>query len=151
MKTLGKIALTIGLLIVVIFAMSIARVIVKSTFNNHKQGKADKAVEELLKDFAKEINSQAPIMVDPATRFDMAMCYGKTMHFKYTMINSSEYNELDKEVFKNVAMPTLVKNQCNNKKVVEMLKMGVEYDYIYFDKNGIHITTIHISEKNCGF
>ena len=31
-----------------------------------------------------------------------------------------------------------------------MLKMGVEYFYMYFDKNGILIATIHINKKTCG-
>lgn len=149
MKTPGKAAGIIGLLIVMVLAGAIAKTIVESKAKKHEQGKIDRAVEEFLTDTAKNIKSQLPIMVDSDTRLDTVMCLGKKMHYKYTMINYLE-NKMDKEAFKNEATFTLTKNQCNNKKMVEMLKAGVEYYYVYFDKNGILITTIHISKKSCG-
>jgi len=149
MKTFGKVAGIIGLLIVIAFAGSIAKIIVKSTVKKYEQGKADRTVEEILIKITKKINSQLPIMVDPDTRLDTVICYGKQMHYKYTMINYSE-NESNKKALQNEATSTLAKNHCNNKNTVKMLKMGVEYYYIYFDKNGILIATINISKKNCG-
>ena len=149
MNTFGKAAGIVVLLIAVVLIGSFAKTVVKSKFKEREQGKTDRAVEELLEDTAKNISRQLPIMVDPNTRLDMVICNGKQMHYKYTMINYSE-NKLDKEAFKNEATSTLSKNQCNNKKMVELLKMGVEYYYIYFDKNGNLITTIQISKKNCG-
>lgn len=149
MKTLGTVAGIIGLLIVIAFAGSIGKIIGKSTVKNYEQGKADGAIEEILIEITKKINSQLPIMVDPETRLDTTICYGKQMHYKYTMVNYSE-NELDKEAFQNEMATMLAKNQCNNENMVKMLKMGVKYYYNYFDKNGILIATIIISKKNCG-
>ncbi len=149
MKTLGTVAGIIGLLIVIAFAGSIGKIIGKSTVKNYEQGKADGAIEEILIETTKKINSQLPIMVDQETRLDMTICYGKQMHYKYTMVNCAE-NELDKEAFQNEMATVLVKNQCNNENMVKMLKMGITYYYNYFDKDGILIATIKISKKNCG-
>jgi hypothetical protein len=77
------------------------------------------------------------------------ICLGKTMHYKYTMVNLSE-NNIDKASFRNEITAMLVKDQCNNDKTVKVLKMGVEYYYTYFDKNGALIATTNISKKNCG-
>jgi hypothetical protein len=153
MKTLGKVAGIIGLLIIIAFAGSIGKIIGKSigksTIKNYEQGKVDGAIEEKLIEISKKINSQLPIMVDPDTRIDTTICYGEKMLYKYTMVNYSE-NELDKSAFKNEMATMLAKNQCNNGNMVKMLKMGVEYYYVYSDKNGTHIATINISKKNCG-
>jgi hypothetical protein len=149
MKTFGKIVGIIGLLIVIVFAGVIGKNIGKSTVNNYEQGKIDGAIEETLIETSTKVNKQLPIMVDSDTRLDTTICYGKQIHYKYTMINISE-NELDKKAFQNGMESLLAKNQCNNKNMVKMLEMGVEYFYMYFDKNGILIATIHINKKTCG-
>jgi hypothetical protein len=139
MKTLGKIVGVIGLLIIIAFTGAIGE-------NN---GKLDAAIEEKLLETTKQINSQLPIMTDQETRLDTVMCFGKQMHYKYTMINASE-NELDKEAFlKNIKI-SLIKNHCRNENPVQMLKMGVTYYYNYFDKNGVLIGAINISKQDCG-
>ena len=149
MKTLGKVAGIIGLLLVIAFAGSIGKIIGKSTVKNYEQGKADAAIEEILTETSKKINSQLPIMVDQETRLDTTICYGTQMYYKYTMVNYSK-NDLDTEAFQNEMTTMLAKNQCNNENMVKMLRMGVTYYYNYFDKNGILIATINISKKNCG-
>ena len=57
MKTLGKVAGIIVLLIVIAFAGSIGKIIGKLTVKNYEQGKADGAVEEMLIETMKKINS----------------------------------------------------------------------------------------------
>jgi len=110
--------------------------------------KFDKEMEEILIETSKKINSQLPMMVDPDTRLDATMCYKKQLHYKYTMVNYT-IDELDIKNFHSEIEAMLTRNQCNNENMVKMLMVGIEYYYIYFDKNGILITTVNIDKRNC--
>lgn len=145
MKILGKVAAVIAILLV--FAS--IKVFGKLAVKTYNQSKVEVTIEKTLLETSRQINAQLPTMVDKETRLDSTMCLGKQLHYKYTMINVSE-NDIDKEAFKNEITSMLVKNQCNNDSMVKMLKLGVEYFYIYFDKNGSLIAAINISKNNCG-
>jgi hypothetical protein len=110
--------------------------------------KFDKEMEEILIETSKKINSQLPMMVDPDTRLDVTMCFKNQLHFKYTMVNYT-IDELDIKDFHNGIEAMLTTNQCKNENMVKMLKVGIEYYYIYLDKNGILITTVNIDKRNC--
>jgi hypothetical protein len=148
MKTLGKVAAIIAVLLAIIFAKGIGKMVGKYIAENYSQGEVEGAIEKKLLETSKQINAQLPIMADKETRVDTTMCIGKQLHYKYTMVNFSE-NDIDKVAFKNNITEMIVKNSCNNDDVVKMLKMGVEYYYNYFDKNGTFIASIKISKENC--
>jgi hypothetical protein len=65
------------------------------------------------------------------------------------MINLSD-KDMDKTAFQNEVKITLVKNQCGNENMVKMLKMGVQYDYMYQDRDGNLLAIINVSKKDCG-
>lgn len=149
MKTFGKVMAVIGVLLVIVFAKGIGKMVGKSTVDSYSQGKIEAAVEQTLLETSKQINAQLPMMVDKETRLDATVCAGKYLNYKYTLINISE-NDIDKKAFVNEVKPTLVKNQCGNEKMVKMLKMGVQYDYMYQDRDGILLGTINVSKSDCG-
>jgi hypothetical protein len=149
MKKLSKIAWVIGCLIIIAIGGAIGKNIGKSTYKSIEQGRVDRAIEEKLLETSRSINRQLPLMVDPETRLDMTMCNGKEMYYKYTMVLVSE-NELDKNRFKNDMAVILRRNNCSNEKMIKTLTMGVEYNYIYLDRNGIEIAAIKITKKICG-
>lgn len=150
MKTLGKIGAVIGLLIVVAFAGAIGKNIGKSTVKNYEQGKLEGAIEETLIATSQQINKQLPMMIDSETRLDTTMCAGKHVAYKYTMINLTE-KDIDKIAFTNEIKTMLMKNQCSNENMIKMLKMGVQCNYMYQDRNGILLATININKSHCGF
>lgn len=149
MKTLKIVVAIIVVIFSLAFAKGIGKVVGKSVATNYNQGKAEGAIEKTLLEISKQTNAQLPIMVDNETRLDTTVCLGKQLHYKYTMVNYSE-NAIDKAIFRNDITARLANYQCNNDNMVKLLKMGVEYYYIYFDKNGALIMTINISKENCG-
>jgi hypothetical protein len=66
------------------------------------------------------------------------------------MVNLTE-KDIDKIAFAYEIKTMLVKNLCSNQDMVKMLKMGVQYDYMYKDMNGILIASININKSHCGF
>lgn len=150
MKTFGKVMAVIGVLLVIVFAKGIGKMVGKSTVDSYNQGKIESAVEQALLETSKQINAQLPMMIDKKTRLDATVCAGKHLNFKYTLINISENDIIDKKAFVNEAKSMLVKNQCGNEKMVKMLKMGVQYDYMYQDRDGILLGTINVSKSDCG-
>ena len=88
-------------------------------------------------------------MVDEETRLDTVMAIGKQFHYKYTMVNIRE-KEINKKEFLSYARTHLIKNQCSNSDIRKMLKVGVSYNYVYFDKKGNVIGSIIIKKDVCG-
>lgn len=115
----------------------------------NKQKFSEKDVEKLLIESSKKINAQLPTMVDADTRLDTTMVIGNQMHYKYTMINAFA-KDINKKATTKELRSMLVANQCSTDNMLKLLKMGVSYHYMYQDKNGIIISTIKISEKDCG-
>jgi hypothetical protein len=150
MKTFGKAMAVIGVLLVIVFAKEIGKIVGKSTVDSYNEGQIEAAIEQTLLETSKKINAQLPMMVDKETRLDSTICAGKHLNYKYTLINVRE-NDIDKKAFVNEVKSTLVKNQCGNEKMVKMLKMGVQYDYMYQDRDGILLGTISVSKSDCGF
>jgi hypothetical protein len=150
LKTLGKICAVIGLLIVIAFAGAIGKNIGRSTAKEYEKEKLDVAIEKELIKTSQQINKQLPMMVDSETRLDTTICTGKNVAYKYTMINLSE-KDLDINAFIKEIKPMLLKNQCSNENMVKMLKIGVQYSYMYQDRNGTLVTAININKNDCGF
>ena len=139
----------IGLALAIVFASSIGHRIIESAINEFEQGKPDGAIEETLASLSKKVNGQLPLMIDPETRLDTTICVGKQMHYKYTMVNFDK-NQFSQNTFQIEMKAMLKRNQCGDEKVLELLEKGVEYFYMYFDKNGNNIATIKISKRVCG-
>ena len=150
MKTFGKVMAVIGILLAIIFAKGIGKMVGKHAVDNYNQGEIDSAIEKKLLETSKQINAQLPIMVDKETRADITMSSGKHLIYKYTMVNSSE-RDIDKIAFKNEVKTMLVKNQCSNENMMKMLKMGVQYDYMYHDRDGNLLATVNVSKIDCGY
>lgn len=150
MKTFGKVIAVIGVLLAIVFAKGIGKMVGKYTAGSYEQGKIEATVEQRLLDTSKKINAHLPMMVDSETRWDTTICIGKRMSYIYTMVNLTE-KDIDKIAFAYEIKTMLVKNLCSNQDMVKMLKMGVQYDYMYKDMNGILIASININKSHCGF
>jgi hypothetical protein len=150
MKTFVKVITVIGILLAIVFAKGIGKTAGKSVVDNYNQGKLETAIEKKLLETSKQANAQLPIMVDKETRADITMATGKHLIYKYTMVNLSEKG-IDKKAFKNKVKSKLVKDQCNNENMIKLLKMGIQYDYMYHDRDGNLLATVNISKSDCGF
>lgn len=140
-------------LIVICFSAGFAKYIGKSNAklvaDNYDKGKTEGLIEKKLLDMQQKVRGQLPMMVDINTRLDAVVCSGMKAFYKYTMVNISE-SDIDKAAFEKEFSAHLIKNQCKNNNMIFLLKKGVEYHYIYNDKDGNCIVTIIINKNNCG-
>lgn len=88
-------------------------------------------------------------MVDPETRMDTSLAMGTQMHYRYTLVNVTA-DKFDAKVFLKVTEAQLIKSQRAVKNVAWFLKAGVEFYYIYFDKDGVMIGQIRLNKAVCG-
>lgn len=150
MKTFIKVMAVIGILLAIVFAKGIGKMVGKSAVDNYNQNKIEGEIENTLLKASKQINAQLPTMVDNETRADTTMSVGTHMIYKFTMINLSE-KDIDKKSFTNDIKTMLVKNQCGHEETIKALKLGVQYDYMYQDRNGNLIATVNVNKGDCGF
>jgi hypothetical protein len=149
MKTLSKVIAIIAVLLAILFAKGVGKMVGGYTVGQFDNGSAESEFKKTLTETAKQINSQLPMMVDSETRMDAVMCVGNQLHYKYTLINYLE-KDIDKAALKNELSKKLIKDSCNNDNIIKTLKVGVEYYYNYFDKDGLSVMSLHLSKKECG-
>jgi len=157
MKSLGKVASIIALLLVLVFARGIGKTLGKFTEEIYNKNlgfqfifKSDKEIEDILLKGSNEINAKLPTMVDNDMRLDSVKANGKIVHYRYTLVNYFTNNE-NNVFFKRKMTDFLIKDKCNNEKILAFLNMGVGYYYDYVDVNGVTVAGIHISKSNCDY
>lgn len=148
MKTFGRIIGVILLVVIVAVAGVMGKNIAKSLYHHYEQSNQTGELEQMLRETAKNINQQLPIMVDSETRLDTVLVQSKQMYYKYSLVKSSK-DQIEKKEFDNAMKNVLSRNHCDNQETRKLLKLGIEYFYIYFDKNGALVSTINISQRDC--
>ena len=143
----GNSAGLICLVLLSAFIGAVAMFFGMSARENYRPSNSDNEIEAVLLETVQKTNSQLPVMIDPDTRFDTALCVGKQVHYKYTLVRLLE-REIDKEEFRDRLSRGLTRSMLADEGMVAILSKGVEYLYMYFDREGTPIATITISEKN---
>ncbi len=148
MKTFKIILGVIIIIIVIGFSEQIGKKFGKSVAINNYEGEKESELHEMLLKKSKELNSQLPMMIDEETRADITIVQGATMYYKYTMINV-DADKINSAKFENEIKSNLIKNICSTEDTVTTLKAGVQYSFIYHDKNGNPIAIITIPYDKC--
>jgi hypothetical protein len=104
-------------------------------------------IENDLINASKVINRGLPIMIDAQTRADTTLAVGMQFIYKYTLLNIASEN-FDTKKFRDALEPALLKANRADEAAVPLFKQGVDYVYIYFDKNGVLITSVTINKRN---
>ncbi len=106
------------------------------------------SVEQKLLDVANTVNKTLPKMIDAETKLDSVSASGYELQYRYTLVN---YNavDLDTELLTLNMRPNLVKSTCSTKATLNFLNKNVLIQYSYFDKLGVHVTSININKLDC--
>jgi len=121
-------------------------VLLISHFSGEQQ---ESALDRNLNEQADEINSKLPKMLDENTRYDAVSVQGKLITYRHTVVNHTA-EELDMNAFQSIMHEKLTKEQCPKEEIVEMLKGGIEYQYLYYGKAGGLVSAVKISPITCG-
>lgn len=105
-------------------------------------------LEELIIERSRDINRQCPIMVDEATRLDATVAAGDVLIYKYTLI-STAVADMDTSYFHSEVERRTTESYCSMENMRQMLNDGVKCRYLYFDRNGTHVTSFLITSQTC--
>ncbi|MDO5570023.1 MAG: hypothetical protein Q4F97_00970 [Bacteroidales bacterium] len=103
--------------------------------------------EEFLKEIRTMSNKNPPVMLDDVTRFDsVSIIDNKGLCFNYTLVSLSK-DELDFESISKNIDPAVKKNTLEKDENKVYRDRKIPLTYKYFDKNGVLVHTIFVSEK----
>lgn len=101
-----------------------------------------------LKNMAKEINAQTPIILDEYTKLTSVIALQKTIIFNY-LLHRTNYKEINPQELNKIALENLNHSACQSKATQNLIDLGVEYVYIYFSNDGKQVTRASIKSYRC--
>ncbi len=107
------------------------------------------SLEESLKISAEVMNKTLPVLIDAELRHDKVVAKGKSLIFKYTLVNFTK-EEMPAEKLKTLMEEDTKNGVCSDKDSQMMLKKGMTLVYDYAGKNKQHITKFVFDAKACG-
>ena len=117
--------------------------------NNFESTKErDEYIAITLRKLVKQMNDQAPFMVDEETRFTSAVALEKTINTSYTLINFSS-EEVDANVVNNHAWKHKNDIACKDKATRILIDLGVSYVYLLYGNDGRLITRVVLDKYKC--
>lgn len=91
------------------------------------------------------LNKDLPKMVDSITRLDEIDLSDKG----YTYFETITIRVEDKDAMLALVKPSIAKGLCKDAKVLNLLKDGIIYRYVYTGKNGQSLGDIIITKTDC--
>jgi hypothetical protein len=115
------------------------------------QNSADPRSLEHLTQVAAEINRSIPVMIDQETELLPAQAAEAMLIYNYRLVGYSAA-QINPDKFAAGVREKVTQSACNRAETSEgFLKKGVSLRYSYFDKDKIHIATVDVTPKDCGF
>lgn len=100
--------------------------------------------DKLMMEYASEINSNCPMMIDNITRLDNAMALpNNTFQYNYT-ITTVQKESVNCEELKNSTEPLIVNFVKTNPQMKVVRDKKVIINYYYKDMNGVYLFTISV-------
>jgi hypothetical protein len=131
--------------VVGIIAAAIAAGLGAFAVNRNRSGN----IEAALAKASAEMNKTAPRMMDPNVRMDSTSAGpGRTLTYRYTLVNLVKDESFDTKRFEDAARPTLVNEYRTNPALKVFRDAGVSMNYQYSDKNGALIAMISIGPQD---
>lgn len=143
--------------VVILIAMAISGQIGKEVgrfaFTPKKPNQQDIDAElfQQMKEAARQLNKNTPMMVDSNTRMDSATVGpGLRITYHYTFPAFSS-RDLKPSLLRSNLQPTVRQNVCKNSDMKLSLEYGATYRYSYSGNDGAHIYTFELNGNDCGF
>ncbi|OOS22806.1 hypothetical protein B0682_00935 [Moraxella lincolnii] len=111
----------------------------------------DLFLSKTLQDMAKQMNAQAPIMMDESTKFIGALALNKTLNFMYQLIDIDSRN-IEKEnieAFYRDRLEVMNNIACKSEPTQRLMDAGITYVYVYSDMNGRAIARVELKNYHC--
>jgi hypothetical protein len=105
-------------------------------------------IEKQLKQASEHLNTQLPMQTDTFSRLDStAAVEDHTFCYYYTLLEIEKAN-VNMDTVNKYVRPELLKNARTNPDLQGFREHGITLDYVYYDKNGVYVTTITASKED---
>jgi len=133
----------------IVVAMVVLFLVLTSSFG-FCQGNNSKLFKQLQKE-AKEINATLPQMISKEIQMIrvIARSYNEIALVCKTLFY--QVSDLDITTMESALKPQTQRSLCSDPDVLEMMKRGISYTYVYFDKNDKYIGEFTVTPGDCGF
>lgn len=107
-----------------------------------------KDIASELKDAAKELNAEAPMVIDEYTRLDSAAAVGKTKLIYYYTLKAVEKSEIDLDTMQKYMKQAVVEGFESNPEMKAFRDHDITLSYNYYDKNGELIINVETTPED---
>ena len=104
-----------------------------------------------LQETAGEMNETLPQMISNEIQLVrvVAPAYNEMEYVMKTLLYS--INDLNINAIERTLKPPTKNSICSSPDSLEMIKRGIIYTYVYYDKNNIYIGKFSVTPKDCGY
>lgn len=106
-------------------------------------------VEKALVTMTNQLNQRMPMTVDADTRWDNTTAGQKSFTYNYTIITMTS-REFDRTVIPSY-FTKLKAGVCSNPDMAIFFKNGVTVGYSYRTSDGVFLSKLDITPKDCGY
>jgi len=107
-------------------------------------------VEKALVTMTNQLNQRLPMAVDAETRWDTTTAgQGKRFTYNYTIISATS-RDFDKRAFP-LFFQKIKADVCSSPDMVIFFKNGVTVGYSYSASDGVFLSKLDITPKDCGY
>ena len=138
----------------VIIVTTILFLLIGPTFALDKDGNFESKTEQdeyvvlTLNKMAKQMSSQAPLMIDEETQMSYVIALDKTLNFTMRLVNLNS-NEIDATYLNKFVWGNVNYIACKNKATRDLIDLGVSYIYLYFGKDNRFVTRVVLDHYKC--
>lgn len=127
---------------------SLPLVLTLSFFCDAQQSEFERKLSTVLTNAVREINANAPQVLDEETRLDSAATFRNFIIYNNTMVNYAA-EQLDVNAFDPIIQELVISPLCANKGLESFIDLGVVMVYRYHGKNGQYITEVSKDMATC--
>ena len=110
-----------------------------------------KKVEDILRQVAAEVNPTMPVSVDKDTRLEKIVPGpGAKFTYNYTIVTRKS-KEIDHAYLMNFLRKNVKAEACSNADLKIFFENKVTVGYSYKSSDGIHIGTLDVKPRDCGY
>lgn len=129
--------------------LSLVGVLSLSLFGSqiNKEYRKEIQSSKFLKEVAKKINKNLPILIDPMTKLVLVTASYKNLNYVYTITGEKYYSKIKSKDFTNY----VIKKTCHNEKSLIFIGNGIQLNFYYYDINRNLLNGILVKPIYCDY
>lgn len=134
----------------VVFARSVITLLLAVIAPISSWGFSQNEVLQLQKQVS-EMNKTLPAMISNEMQLTRVQLQGENEFIYVTKTILYSADQINPKQLENTLKPNAVNGICTTPDMVAMVKRGMKYTYVFYDKFNKYISQYSISSRDCGF